>query len=361
MWNQTAQTVVNAGLIPIPISETLIGLLQVMMSQEQADFVRHFDKPSLNIDQLKERSDLAEHELMKMLDSLMFDGIVVGIPSRSTGIMVYRLLGPFPGMFEYTNLRGETGEKQKKLARLFEKLFDEMRNFTQENYDLYVKHAREFPPIVRVVPIEEEIAGPATDKIMPIEEVSGIIDKFDEIAVAHCYCRHSKDLVDESCSITDERLNCLLLGKSAQFASEYKFARMISKEEAKAILIKSSDEGLVHKAFHIHLDTGRDEEAICNCCKCCCGPFQLYYRGVSAYHCHTNYLAEIDDDRCTLCEECIEACPMETIELSDDRVIVGESKCIGCGVCAHQCSEDAIVMKRTESRQVFVPPPRVEA
>ncbi len=361
IWAQAAQVVVSAGLIPIVISKTMIELLQEIMTDEQAEFVRLFDKPSLNIDQLKEKSNQGESDLQKMLDSLMHAGVIVGLPSRRTGIMVYRLLGPFPGLFEYTNLRGETGEKQKKLARLFENLFDEMRNFTQDNYDAYIDQAKNFPPVVRVVPIEEEIQEAMGDKIMPTEEVSRIIDKFDEIAVAHCYCRHSKDLVDESCSVTDERLNCLLLGKSARFASDYKFAKLISKDEAKRILVKSADEGLVHKSFHIHLDTERDEEAICNCCKCCCGPFQMYYRGVSPYHCYTNFLAVVDDDKCTLCETCIEVCPMETMEIEDDRVIAKEAKCIGCGVCAHQCPDDAIDMKRMETRQVFVPPPRINA
>lgn len=158
-------------------------------------------------------------------------------------------------------------------------MFDEMRDFTQEHYDVFVEQSKQFPPVVRVVPIEEEIQEPMGDKVMPTEEVSRIIDKFDKVAVAHCYCRHSKDLVDDPCKVTDERLNCFLLGKSAEFASEYKFANLIDKDEAKRILQKAADEGLVHKAFHIHLNTDRDEEAICNCCNCCCGPFQMYYRG----------------------------------------------------------------------------------
>lgn len=112
MWKEAAQTVVNAGMIPIMISETLIELLQALLTEEQASFIRVFDKPSLNIDQLRERSELEEADLQEMLDRLMHEGVVVGIPSRSTGIMVYRLLGPFPGMFEYTNLRGKPGRSR---------------------------------------------------------------------------------------------------------------------------------------------------------------------------------------------------------------------------------------------------------
>lgn len=360
IWKTAAQAIVNAGRIPIVISHTLIQLLQELMTEEQANFLKVFmEKPSLNMNEIKKKTGLPENDLEEMLSSLMVGGIVVGTSSRSTGIMVYRLLGPFPGLFEYTNLRGETDEKHKKLARLFKALFKEMTNFTQEHYDDYVNIAKDFPPVVRIIPVEEEVAVDSGDKIMPYEEVSKIVDKYDHIALAHCYCRHSKDLINEPCKVTDERLNCILLGKSAQFAADYKFGNLVSKDKVKQILEKASDEGLVHKAFHIHLNTDLDEEAICNCCKCCCGPFQMYYRGAASYHCHTNYLAKINTDMCSACEQCIDMCPMETIEMKDGTAHVLEQHCIGCGVCAHHCPEDAIELQRTETRRVFIPPKRV--
>ena len=51
---------------------------------------------------------------------------------------------------------------------------------------------------------------------------------------------------------------------------------------------------------------------------------------------------------------------MQTIELDGTVAKVGESKCIGCGVCAHHCPEDAIELKRIEGREVFVPPPKIK-
>jgi Pyruvate/2-oxoacid:ferredoxin oxidoreductase delta subunit len=235
-----------------------------------------------------------------------------------------------------------------------------MRKGTQNNYESVVKQFANFPPVVRIVPVEEEIKDVPIDKVMPLEEVSKIVDRYEDIAVAHCYCRHSRDLLDEPCKVTNERKNCFLLGKSAQFAIEHKFANSISKERAKKIISKASDEGLVHKAFHVHLNTELEEEAICNCCSCCCGIFQLYSRGVMPYHCFTNYLANVLDDNCIGCGTCVELCPMNTIELVDSTARVNESKCIGCGVCVHHCPENAIELLRIENREVFVPPPRIK-
>lgn len=360
IWYKAARTIVKAGQLPMVVNETLIELLKLIITKDQAKFITIFRKPSLSIDQLREKTTLDKKALHKILNELMDNGVIVGTKSRSTGTAVYRLLGPFPGMFEYTNLRGETNEKHKKMAELFEQIFIEMRKGTQSNYESVVKQFANFPPVVRIVPVEEEIVDIPVDKVMPFEEVSKIVDKYDDIALAYCYCRHSRDLLNEPCKVTDERKNCFLLGKSAQFAIEHRFANPVSKNEAKKIIKKASDEGLVHKAFHVHLRTELEEEAICNCCACCCGIFQLYSRGVMPYHCFTNYLATVIDDKCIGCETCVDMCPMNAIELEGSIAKFNDSKCIGCGVCAHHCPEDAISLKRTGNREVFVPPPRIK-
>jgi Pyruvate/2-oxoacid:ferredoxin oxidoreductase delta subunit len=360
LWNQAAQAINRAGMIPFPVNATLIQLLREILTDEQADFIKVFDAPSQNLEELKQKTGMPEDALLQTLEGLMRGGVVVGLPSRRTGVMVYRLLPLFPGIFEYTNLRGETSERHKKIARLLHTLLGDVRDLAQDNYDDFVDLARQLPPVPRIVSVEEEVNAATGDKIMPAEEVSRIIDRCDQVALATCYCRHGKDLLDDPCKVTDDKSNCFLLGKSAQFASKYDFAKSISKDEAKRILAKAADDGLVHKAFHIHLNPELEEEAICSCCKCCCGIFQMYYSGAMSYHCFTNYLAVVDEDACSLCEACVDVCPMETIEMTDETAVVGEEKCIGCGVCAHQCPEEAIEMRRMETRQVFVPPVRRE-
>lgn len=359
-WYKAARTVIKAGNLPIAVSDTIITLLQTIMTEEQAKFiVKTLKKPSLNIDQIKAKSDLDDATLKKMLNDLMNNGIVVGLPSRRTGVMVYRLLGPFPGMFEYTLMKGETGEKQEKLAKLFDKFFHQVSEGTQKNYDDIIIQFEKIPPINRVVPVEEIIDEIPVDKVVPYEEVSKIVDKFDNRAQVHCYCRHQKSLLKDPCKRTNERENCFLLGKSAQFAIEHDFGKSISKKEVKKFLKSARDDGLVHKAFHIHLKPELDEEGICNCCKCCCACFSLYYRGGAPHYCYSSYLAKGNKDDCIGCGTCIEKCPMESIELEDDIAIINEEKCIGCGLCAYHCPEEAIHLMRTGLREVFVPPPKM--
>ncbi|MFX1317483.1 MAG: hypothetical protein ACFE9T_16595, partial [Promethearchaeota archaeon] len=125
-WYKVARTIVKAGRFPFPISGTLIYLLKNLMSEKQARFILYFKKPSLTLEEIKKKSELDENIIIKMLDELMYTGIIIGAMSNSAGVMVYRLMPIYPGIFEYQFLRGTKTEKDKKVARLFENLFKEM-------------------------------------------------------------------------------------------------------------------------------------------------------------------------------------------------------------------------------------------
>ena len=353
-YRAAAAAVIAAGAIPFPVNDTLLDILKIIMTPEQAKFIQLLDRPC-NREELQKISNLPDADLDKMLTGLMDNGVISGIASKGSGLMVYRAMPPIPGIFETTMMRGETGEKQKTLARLFEKLFEDLTGMVQANYDAIMPAFKTMPPLTRIVPVEKHI-DPAFDTVMPCEDVKKLVDRFDTIAVATCYCRHQKDLLGRPCRVTGERQNCLFFGKTARFFIDHQFAQPITRERAKEILEKAEADGLVHKAFHEKYDTGRDEMAICNCCKCCCETFQSYYRGSSPTITYTAYLARVAADDCTGCGACVDICPMEAIELTGEVAQVRDARCIGCGVCAYHCPADALSLKRTGQRAVFVQP-----
>jgi NAD-dependent dihydropyrimidine dehydrogenase PreA subunit len=358
-WYKVARTFIKAGVFPVPLSDTLIELLQILVTEEQAKFILIYKKPSMTLDEIKQKIDIEEPKIMEMLDTLMHNGIIVGTRSRTTGIMVYRLMGLYPGIFEYTFLRGGVSEREKNLAILFEKLFKEISEGTQRNYDSIINVFKNLPPTDRTLPVEKEVEV-GTETVMPFEEIKRYVEEYDDIALVNCYCRHAKELINDPCKIGASKNNCFLFDKTAQFGIEQGFGKAVSKEEAFKILREAENEGLVHKVFHVHSDTNRGIEAICNCCKCCCGMINMYYRGAAPIHTMSSYLAQVDEDLCVGCGTCVEKCPMETIDLDDTLANINEAKCIGCGVCAHHCPEEAIHLERIGPRHVFIPPKKIE-
>jgi NAD-dependent dihydropyrimidine dehydrogenase PreA subunit/DNA-binding HxlR family transcriptional regulator len=360
VWNKVARTFQKAGGFPFPINGTVIELIQTLITQKEAEFINGiFKKPNLNFDQIKAKNDIDDDSLNKMLEVLMNKGIIFGSISKTTGTKVYTLMPLLPGVFEYSFMKGETGEKQKKLAHLYNMLFEEMTENVQNNYDNFVAQLQAAPFMDRVVPVGEQI-DVQPEMVLPFEEIQKLIENSDTIAVSNCYCRHHKDVLGEHCKIDAPKLNCIQLGKNASFAIEHGFAKSLSKEEAMTILREAEDAGLVHKAIHASLNPEKIEVAICNCCKCCCETFQSYYQGWGAIKSLTSYLAKVNEDACVGCGTCVNICPVEAPELIDTIAIINENRCIGCGVCAHHCPEEAISLERTGPRQVFVPPPRLK-
>ncbi len=355
-WYKLARTIVKAGGPPVPINETLINILKTLINEEQAEFLLNFRKVSLNFEQIKDKINLDPNVLMEKINELMDIGMITVLPSRTTGIMVYRLVAFLPGMLEFSLMKGETGEKQKRLAKLWDQLFEDMKNLTQKNYDIVMNAFQQAPPIDRVIPVEEQVKIEG-EQTIPFEDLKDIINKFDTFGVSYCYCRHRKDLLNDPCKMNAPRQNCLSFGRTAKFSIDHGFAKEITKQDALKILRDAEDLGLVHKAFHIKGDPELEELAICNCCTCCCGNFAGFYEGTNPTSTYSSYISKVDEASCIGCGNCVDVCPMNAIEIIDTIATVQEEKCIGCGLCAHNCEQEALNLKRTGLRRVFIPAP----
>jgi NAD-dependent dihydropyrimidine dehydrogenase PreA subunit len=55
--------------------------------------------------------------------------------------------------------------------------------------------------------------------------------------------------------------------------------------------------------------------------------------------------AQVDKEKCTGCESCVEECPSEAISMEDGKAKVNPEACIDCGVCVDACPEQAISMQ----------------
>lgn len=333
-------------------------ILKTLITEDQAKFLQIFKKRSLNIDQIKAKTELDDEALNKLLEELMNNGVIIGIPSRTTGNIVYYLSSPLPNLFEFPFMKGETGEKQKKLAQLYDAFFDELGHWARNFEEVIAKQVKTTAPLTRVVTIQKEVEV-GQELVLPYDDVKKIIEKNDIISTNRCYCRVWKENLNDPCNLNAQSINCLSFGRWGTFLIEHGFGKPISKEEAIKMVKEAEDYGLVHKAFHVRQDPELEEQTICNCCTCCCQIFQTYNRGIFPFHTLTTSMAIVDTEKCKGCGICIEKCPIEATEMVGDHSIVNVDRCIGCGICVHHCPEIARTLERTGIRKVFIPTPKL--
>ncbi|MFO7716116.1 4Fe-4S binding protein [Desulfosarcina sp.] len=375
-FERAAGVICRQGLIHFPVSETAVTIIQRVVgeAEEELDLIDAFSEtPSQTMDQLAASSGFSAERIAQLAASLAKKGLVFNQPS-SSGVMVYRLLPlMMVGLMEYKFMGELTGsETEKELAGLFEKLLAELRDQTQGNYDALMPLFSAAPAIdrtvpagqtadgkaIRIIPVERPVES-TEEVILPSQTVEAIINKFDDIAVGHCFCRQRRRLLGEPCQTNAPVFNCFSFGKSARHTSAQGFAKTVTREEALKILKDAQQAGLIHKAFHPGSRESSPETSICNCCKDCCDTLRIWRNGTLPMINSTYHLCVIDGDACTGCGVCMQWCPTDAISLNENGLAQrDESACLGCGVCARFCPESAISLQEG-LRKVFILPPRL--
>lgn len=54
----------------------------------------------------------------------------------------------------------------------------------------------------------------------------------------------------------------------------------------------------------------------------------------------------IDEELCIGCEECVDICPDEVLEIIDEKAsVVEDEECVGCESCVEVCEQEAITVE----------------
>ncbi|MBS7248534.1 MAG: 4Fe-4S dicluster domain-containing protein [Candidatus Jordarchaeales archaeon] len=353
LYELLRQTMNRGALIKLPKHRAVYDMLKAIFSEEEARLLTAFEKPNkpLSAGMIAQLSGLHESEVVRLLDDMAFKGKLLKVGG------FYVLLPFIPGLFEvyFTHNRDEP-ERMAKAAKAYRELF-----YSGHPFELSAgKH-----PIYRVIPAVEPVkktieinkALGLERQVLPYEVLEEYLSKANLFAVVPCSCRNAAKHAGEPCKRTEENF-CVAVGLLAQSVLDQGIGRQVSFEELMELMRRAEREGLVHETINIQ----ETAAFICNCCPCCCG-FLKSVKELRNYGaiCKSNFAPIIDGGLCKRCEKCMEICPMDAIyhhyphseDLSDDMMVVRYDLCIGCGLCASNCPNGAVSLKKVRDSVPF--------
>jgi ferredoxin len=206
--------------------------------------------------------------------------------------------------------------------------------------DAYVQYIRVVPAWTAIERSPEIAPG----ELRKEENLKELVKSADSIAVVPCTCRRSMRRCDAPLH------NCIVFNRGAEYAIGRGAGRQVSVDEVMAIFAESEKLGLVH-TWPFFASPRLNE--VCNCCSDCCGIFDagLKFGTVDRILEKAHVRADVDQESCNGCQDCVERCFFEAIEMQKSpaskklKAVVKTDKCFGCGVCVLGCEVGAIAMK----------------
>jgi ferredoxin len=283
------------------------------------------------VEELAEKTGFSKNDIETMIDPLFKKGLL--FKSKKPDAIRYYRVRSLLQFHDATILAPNASETFFDLWREYhEKEFKEDHKKIESNLPRSA---------IRVVPVN--IAVEPENRIAPFEDVKQIVANANSLAVTPCTCR----VIDGSCGKSLEV--CIQINKAADYALERGTGRTLSKDETLEMLKQCEEEGLVHTVSN----TRGLGHIICNCCKDCCINWPGERVPGVNFAAPSRFTAVVDADLCTACEECVDRCYFDAIEV-DDVAKIDSEKCMGCGLCLVTCPVEAMTLKETRDES-YVP------
>ncbi len=345
----------------VPWSEEMEKILKALYSPEETEILLVFNGPYLDRFDAKKIAKKLKRSIDEIEPTLKEMARTQRLFSASRGDeTTYSMFPLLPRLFElYFSNYERAMREEKEVLELFTEEYEKYYNQGH-----VVNTVSSSYPFMRVFVDEKVIKdtierGKGTsievdqeveqykNKILHFEQVKNLVEKARRISVMDCACRTHMKLHNEGVPVNDYPINvCMSFNVFADYCIENGFGREMSKEETLKTLTEAAKAGLVHTTQNMTEKT----TFICNCDRDCC----VMLRGIRQFNdpnivATSNFIPEYDRDSCIFCLKCIELCPMNIIELVDDgsedqRISINLDRCIGCGVCAFNCPEEALTM-----------------
>jgi len=246
-------------------------------------------------------------------------------------------------------------QKMPLAVGIFEAQVDKLTTEFAESYLAYEKEA--FAECFVGSKTNQLRTIPLNVKVDPDFQVSNYDDISEIIknspgpfAVMNCICRQIMDTVDRSCEKSDTRETCILVEEGVEFALNLSQGKQITKEETLQLIKQAKKKGFV-----LQPENNQHPHFVCCCCGCCCQVLRAAkHFEKPAEFLHSNYYAEVNAEKCGLCETCLERCSMDAFDRVNKHMEINLDHCIGCGACVPTCKSKAIRLKQKENQ--IIPP-----
>ncbi len=331
-----------------PPSETLNKILGMLMSEREAELVSLLPIKPFTAAKAAKVWKMDLPAARTVLETLAARALLVDI--EKNGESVYTLPPPMAGFFEFTLMRVREDLDQKVLSELFHQYLNVEEDFVKH---LFTDGETQ---LGRVFVQEPVLSSDNALQVLDHERASEVIASASHIAIGLCYCRHKMEHLGRACDAPMEI--CMTFNGSAESLIKHGHARQVSIQECRDLLDEAYGRGLVQFGENVQ----RRVNFICNCCGCCCEAMIAQRRFGFMQPVHTtNFIPEIDEENCSGCGKCAQACPVEAMSMvsandparpKKNKAQLIEDQCLGCGVCVRACPSEDITLRSREERVI---------
>jgi ferredoxin len=328
-----------------PPADALVDILRENFTALEAEVAlalpdRVMPLQPVGIDEILKGVHLERKDLADLLEGMARRGLLFAGETKGgeRGYALQQVGFGFPQTFFW---KGEDTPHSRNMAGLVAKYFN--RKVTEEAY-------RSDTLPYRYIPISGTIET-AVQSVYPHHTMESVIERATDFAVCHCSCRIIAGLRGRPCEHPTEV--CMKFDELARYVIDRELGRKITREEAREIIKRVEEAGMVHFVDNALGDIKHN----CNCCGCACWNVGAIRRRkiprdvIMA----TYFIRETEEEECTGCGDCADVCPVDALSMEDDLPVIDRDWCIGCGVCVSRCPSGAAVLRIRPDRTGELP------
>jgi ferredoxin len=325
-----------------PGSAACVKFLRVLFRPEEGELLLEFLEPA-TCQQVAKRINMDEKALQAKLDDfkrrrLLFYGKTEYVFRFGIHVFFARIPHAKPEYIPQEFWEAWAEFHPEEIERFQKGISDELDSLQSPG-----------APVGRVIPYRLAIA--ASPKIKPeqvlwYEDMAQIFAHEEQIGIVECPCRKEFHNCDRPL------MSCYYFSKHIleRDINEHSTMKKLTVEEAIAYSDELEKAGLMHLMPNY---AGMPDYVLCNCCECCCVVLKpaISSGRLRQLYAPSRYLATVDTDKCAGCQECVERCFFNAIEM---RLTMGSKKkkayirrdnCMGCGSCVVGCKHSALTFE----------------